>query len=82
MQQVEQAPLREEVRKRRFSDFGDDESDVGDEDITCFNREWWRRCCRMFTLARKDHARHVRLIHECITDTEPLKERNTDELRK
>jgi hypothetical protein len=71
-----------EVRERRFSDFGDDESDFGDEDITCFNREWWRRCCRMFTPARKDHARHIRLMHECITDTEPLKERNTDELRK
>jgi hypothetical protein len=61
MQQAEQARLREEVRKRRFTGFGDDESDVGDEDMTC----------RMFTPARTEHARHIRLIHENITDIEP-----------
>jgi hypothetical protein len=36
----------------------------------------------MFTPALKDYTRHVRRIHERITDTEPLKDRNTDELRK
>jgi hypothetical protein len=72
-----------EVREHRFSDFGYDKSDVDDEDTTCFNREWWRRCCRrMFAPARKENARHNRLIHEHITDTEPLKEHNTDELRR
>jgi hypothetical protein len=33
-QKIKQARWREEVRERRSSDFGDDESHVGDEDIT------------------------------------------------
>jgi hypothetical protein len=33
----------------------------------------------MCTPARKEHARHIRRIDEYITDTEPLKEHNTDE---
>jgi hypothetical protein len=74
--------LREELHARRFSAFSDDLSAVGDEDITCFNQEWRGRCYRMFTPARKEHARHLYLIHECITDGEPLKERNIYELRK
>jgi hypothetical protein len=41
-----------------------------------------RSCCRMFTSARSEHARHIRLTHEYITRTEPLKEHNTDEPRK
>ena len=41
-----------------------------------------RRCCRMFTSARSEHARHTHLTHEHITGTEPLKEHNIDELRK
>jgi hypothetical protein len=75
---------KREVSERRFSDFDDDEeSDGDDEDISCFNREWWRKSCRMFTPASKEHARHIRLVHaEYITDTEPAKEHNTDELRK
>jgi hypothetical protein len=36
----------------------------------------------MLTLASKEHARHIRLVHEYITETEPVKEHNTDELRK
>jgi hypothetical protein len=45
----------------------DDESDVSEKDITCFNREWWRRRCQMFTPA-PTNASHIRLLHEYITD--------------
>jgi hypothetical protein len=47
-----------------------------------FNREWWRRRCRMYTPDPEAHARRIRLIHHYITDTEPLKEYYTDDLRK
>ncbi len=52
-----------EVRERRFSDFDDDESDVVDEDITCFNREWWRRCCRIFTPSCETYLPCAREYH-------------------
>jgi hypothetical protein len=47
-----------------------------------FNREWWRRRCRMYTPAPEEHAIRIRRIHEYIKNTEPLKEHYTDELRK
>jgi hypothetical protein len=58
MPQVEQVRLLEEGRERRFSDFRDDESQVGDQVITCFNRKWWRKCCRIL------HVEYLNLSHE------------------
>jgi hypothetical protein len=71
--------LREEVGEGRYSDFDDDdESDGGDENIpSCFYREWWRKSCQIFTPASKEHAFHIGLVHEYITDTKPVKEHNT-----
>jgi hypothetical protein len=47
-----------------------------------FHREWWRRRCRMYTPAPKDHAMRIRRIHKYITDTEPLNKYYTEELQK
>jgi hypothetical protein len=69
----EQPRLQEDVSERRFSEFDDDdEIDGGDEDIACFNREWWRSSCQMSPPASGEYARHIRLVYTSIAPTQAV----------